>query len=130
MIAVTAIMLVTIAVISYLLFEQSNREQLYAQNQTQGTNFTQLFSTEQEFLSYSLPCPYTAGCSHIPPPIKVLHEAPTLLVLSSDYVDIIWKGVERAPKEGYQISDVTSYAVSNPDPSSGRTVNLLVAISK
>ena len=125
MIAVTAVLLVTITVISFLLIEQSNQEQSYAQNQTQGTNFTQLFSTEQEFLVSSYP--YTAGC---PQPIKVLHEAPTLLVLSSDYVDIIWKGVERAQKEGYQISDVTSYAVSNPDPSSGLTVNLLVAMSK
>jgi hypothetical protein len=129
MIAVTAVMLVTITVISFLLIEQSNQKQSYAQNQTQGTNFTQLFSTDKEFLSYSLPCPYTAGCSHIPPPIKVLHEAPTLLVLSSDYVDIIWKGVERAQKEGYQIDSMTSYAVSKPG-SSGRTVNLLVAMSK
>jgi hypothetical protein len=63
-------------------------------------------------------------------PIKVLHEAPTLLVLGSDNIDIIWKGVERAQREGYQIDSMTSYAVNNVDPSSGRTVNLLVAMSK
>jgi hypothetical protein len=51
-------------------------------------------------------------------------------VLSSDYVDAIWKGVARAQIEGYQIDTMTSYAVSNVDPSSGRTVNLLVAMSK
>jgi hypothetical protein len=37
--------------------------------------------------------------------------------------------VERAQEEGYQIDSMTSYAVSNPG-SSGRTVNLLVAMSK
>ena len=36
MIAVTAVMLVTITVISFPLIEQSNKEQAYAQNQTQG----------------------------------------------------------------------------------------------
>ncbi|MFZ0646905.1 MAG: hypothetical protein WAM27_01655 [Nitrososphaeraceae archaeon] len=116
--------MVTITVISYLLIEQSNQEQSYAQNQTQGTNFTQLFSTDKEFLE--TPCPYTAGC---PEPIKVLYEDPTLLVLGSDYIDVIWKGVARAQKEGYQIDSMTSYAVSNAG-SSGRTVNLLVAMSK
>jgi hypothetical protein len=50
-------------------------------------------------------------------------------VLGSDYIDIIWKGVERAQKEGYQIDSMTSYAVNNAG-SSGRTVNLLVAMSK
>jgi hypothetical protein len=37
--------------------------------------------------------------------------------------------VARAQKEGYQIDSKTSYAVSNAG-SSGRTVNLLVAMSK
>jgi hypothetical protein len=37
--------------------------------------------------------------------------------------------VERAQKEGYQIDSMTSYAV-NYAGSSGRTVNLLVAMSK
>ncbi|MGB7557563.1 MAG: hypothetical protein WBM37_03510 [Nitrososphaeraceae archaeon] len=51
------------------------------------------------------------------------------MVLGSDYIDVIWKGVARAQKEGYQIDSMTSYAVSNAG-SSGRTVNLLVAMSK
>ena len=49
MIVVTAVTLMTIAVISFMLSQQSNQEQAYAQNQTQGTTFTQLFSTSNEF---------------------------------------------------------------------------------
>jgi hypothetical protein len=123
MIAVAAVMLVTITVISFLLIEESNQEQAYAQNQTQVTNFTQLFSTDEEFQL----C-YEANCV---PTINVLYQDPNLLVLSSDYVDIIWKGVARAQKEGYQIDSMTSYAVTSGLPSSGRSnVNLLVAMSK
>ena len=68
-------------------------------------------------------------CATCPQPIKVLYEDPTLLVLGSDYIDVIWKGVARAQTEGYQIDSMTSYVVSNAG-SSGRTVNLLVAMSK
>jgi hypothetical protein len=123
MIAVTVVMLVTITVISYLLFEQSNQEQSYAQNQTQGTNFTQLFSTDKEFQQ----C-LADTCL---PTVNVLYQDPNLLVLSSEYVDVIWKGVALAQKEGYQIESMTSYAVTSGLPSSGRSnVNLLVAMSK
>ena len=123
MIAVAAVMLVMITVISFLLIEQSNQEQAYAQNQTLVTNFTQLFSTDKEFQL----C-FEANCV---PTINVLYQDPNLLVLSSDYVDIIWKGVARAQKEGYQIDSMTSYAVTSGLPSSDRSnVNLLVAMSK
>ena len=46
------------------------------------------------------------------PVINVLYEDPTLLVLQSDYIDIIWKGVAIAQKEGYKIDSMTSYAAS------------------
>jgi hypothetical protein len=65
------------------------------------------------------------------PTVNVLYQDPNLLVLSSDYVDVIWKGVARAQKEGYQIESMTSYAVTSGLPNSGRSnVNLLVAMSK
>jgi hypothetical protein len=127
MIAVAAVAFVTIAAISVLLFEQSNQERAYAQNQTQGTNFTQLFSTDEEFLN-CIAAQYGGECI---PYIDVLYQDPNLLVLSSDYIDVIWKGVARAQKEGYQIDSMTSYALTSGLPSSGRSnVNLLVAMSK
>ena len=98
-----------------------DQEQAYAKSQV--TNFTQLFSTDKEFQL----C-FEANCV---PTINVLYQDPNLLVLSSDYVDIIWKGVARAQKEGYQIDSMTSYAVTSGLPSSDRSnVNLLVAMSK
>jgi hypothetical protein len=126
MIAVAAITLVTITVILLVLIEQSNQEQVYAQNQTQSTNFTQLFSTDKAFLLCGDPVPYTAGCLQ---PIEVLYQDSNLLVLSSDYIDVMWKGVAQGQKEGYQIDSMTSYLIT--DPTSGSpNVNLLVAMSK
>ena len=55
---------------------------------------------------------------------------PTLLVLQSDYIDIIWKGVANAQKEGYRIDAMTSYAVSGVLTDSPQRINLLVAMSK
>jgi hypothetical protein len=127
MIAVAAVMLVTITVISFLLTEQSNQEQAYAQNQTQVTNFTQLFSTDKEFLKCVEGLRPEIGCAQT---VNVLYEDPTLLVLRSSYIDAIWKGVALAQKEGYQIDSMTSYAVSGLSPGSSQTVNLLVAMSK
>jgi hypothetical protein len=63
-----------------------DQEQAYAQ--TQGTNFTQLFSTSEEFK--------VKGCDNpvlCPPTVEVLYQDPTLLGLTSSYVDAIWKGV-------------------------------------
>ena len=64
-----------------------------------------------------------------PSTVEVLYEDPTLLVLTSGYVDAIWQGVALAQKEGYQIDAMTSYSVSGPS-GSGNTVNLLVAMSR
>ncbi|MDQ3838023.1 MAG: hypothetical protein M3297_02010 [Thermoproteota archaeon] len=98
-----------------------------AQSQIQGTNFTQLFSTNKEFQV----CLDDISQSDCFPVIDVLYQDPTLLVLSSDYVDTIWKkGVAQAKREGYQIDAMTSFAVSRILPSGTRDVNLLVAMSK
>jgi hypothetical protein len=122
MITSLVVALVTVSIISFLLVGESDQEQVYAQ--TQGTNFTQLFSSE-EFRAED--CTNPVLC---PPTIEVLYQDPTLLVLTSGYVDVIWKGVALAQKEGYQIDAMTSYSVSGLSPSSGKTVNLLVAMSK
>jgi hypothetical protein len=74
---------------------------------TQGADFAQLFSTE-EFMA--------PDCTNQVPPIEVLYQDSALLVLSSNYVDFIWKGVARAQQESYQVEDVTSYTASEaPD---------------
>jgi hypothetical protein len=122
MISVAAVALVTITVILFLMFEQSNKDQTHAQNQTQGTDFAQLFSTE-EFMAPD--CTNPVLCKV--PPIEVLYQDSALLVLSSNYVDFIWKGVARAQQEGYQVDDVTSYTASEA-PNGPMQVNLLVSI--
>ena len=127
MIAVAAVVLVTITVISFLLFEQSNQEQSYAQNQTQVTNFTQLFSTSKEFQNCVEGLRPEIGCAQT---VTVLYEDPALLVLRSGYIDAIWKGVAVAKKEGYQIDAMTSYAAGSGLSGSSETINLLVAMSK
>lgn len=124
MIVVAAVVSVTITVISLLLIEQSNQEQVYAQNQTQITNFTQLFSTSEEFQRCLEYVPDTCI-----PTIDVLYEDPTLLVLKSSYVDAIWNGVAVAQKEGYKIDGMTSFAVGRIT-GGGSDINLLVAMSK
>jgi hypothetical protein len=124
MITAIVVLSVMITVISLLLACQLSNERAYAQTQTQGTNFTQLFSTDKEF---QVCFEYTEGCFQ---PIKVLYHDPTLLVLQSDYLDVIWKGVARAQKEGYQVNAMTSYATSGVLSDSPMRVNLLVAMSK
>jgi hypothetical protein len=64
------------------------------------------------------------------PTIDVLYQDPTLLVLQSEYIDIIWKGVALAQKEGYRIDAMTSYAVSGALSDSPNRINLLVTMSK
>ena len=91
-----------------LLVEELNQHDVYAQNQTQApTNFSKLFSTEEE---YQLCVEDSASDLPCVPIINVLYEDPTLLVLQSDYIDIIWRGVAIAQKEGYKIDSMTSYA--------------------
>jgi hypothetical protein len=63
--------LVTVSIISFLLVGESDQEQVYAQ--TQKTNFTQLFSTSEEFR--------VKGCVNpvlCPPTVEVLYEDPLL----------------------------------------------------
>ena len=127
MIAFAAVVLISLTTVLLLLIGLSNQEQAYAQNQTQGTNFTQLFSTDKEFQECLEGLTPELGCAQT---VNVLYEDPALLVLESGYVDAIWKGVALAQKEGYQIDAMTSYSISGPSPSSGKTVNLLVAMSK
>ena len=111
-----------------LVEEEPNQHDVYAQNQTQApTNFTKLFSTEEEF---QLCVEDTASDLPCVPVINVLYEDPTLLVLQSDYIDIIWKGVAIAQKEGYKIDSMTSYAASGVLTDSPQRINLLVAMTK
>ena len=124
MITAIAVISAMVTIISLLLICQPGDEEAYAQMQAQGTNFTQLFSSE-EFRAKD--CTNPVLC---PPTIGVLYHDPTLLVLTSSYVDVIWRGVALAQKEGYQIDAMTSYSVGGPSPSSGSTINLLVAMSK
>jgi hypothetical protein len=125
MITPLVIMFVTVTIISFLLVKL-DQEQAYAQ--TQGTNFTQLFSTNKEFQI----CPediYLVNLTECTPLIDVLYQDSTLLVLTSDYIDVIWEAVARAQKEGYQIDALTTYAGGSTTTTSG-SLNLLVAMSK
>ena len=100
---------------------ESDQEQAYGP--TQGTNFTQLFSSSKNFQL----CQDINVARTCVPTVDVLYEDPTLLVLKSEYIDAIWKGVAAAQKKGYQIDDVTSYDIRG---GGGLILNLLVAMSK
>lgn len=123
-------LVIALSSVTILLFvgEEPNQHDAYAQNQTQApTNFTKLFSTEEEF---QLCGEDTASDLQCVPVINVLYEDPTFLVLQSDYIDIIWKGVANAQKEGYKIDSMTSYAASGVLTDSPQRINMLVAMSK
>lgn len=83
-----------------------------------ATNFTQLFSQNKEF-QICVPICF--------PAVDVVYQGPIMLVLKSGYLDIIWKGVELAKKEGYGIDGISTYTTTDQ---SGGTVNILVAMSK
>jgi hypothetical protein len=121
MISYIVVTLSAITLISIVLMEKPNHESAYAQ--PQGTNFTQLFATDKEFHR----CFEDLTCY---PAIDVLYHDPALVVLQSDYIDIIWKGVAVAQREGYRIDAMTSYAVSSALSDSPMRINLLIAMSK
>ena len=126
MITPLVVALVTVSIISFLLVGKPDQEQAYAQ--TQVTNFTQLFSTDKEFQI----CPediVMVNLTECTPLIDVLYQDPTLLVITSDYIDVIWKAVARAQKEGYQIDAITTYTGAGTTTTSS-SLNLLVAMSK
>ncbi|HZI71823.1 MAG TPA: hypothetical protein VFD60_11745 [Nitrososphaeraceae archaeon] len=60
--------------------------------------------------------------------VDVVYQGPIMLVLKSGYIDVIWKAVELAKKEGYKIDGISTYITSSE--SVGGTVNVLVAMSK
>jgi hypothetical protein len=126
MITPLVILFLTVSITSFLLVGKPDQEEAYAQ--TQGTNFTQLFSTNKEFQI----CPEDISMVNLTectPLIDVLYQDSTLLVLTSDYIDIIWEAVARAQKEGYQIDALTTYTGGSTTTTSG-SLNLLVAMSK
>ena len=121
MITSLVVALVTVSIISFLVVGESDQKQVYAQ--TKGTNFTHFFSTSKDFVQ----CQDINVAGICVSSIDVLYKDPTLLVLKSEYIDTIWKGVAAAQKEGYQIDAVTSYDISG---GGGLIVNLLVVMSK
>jgi hypothetical protein len=87
---------------------------------TPVTNFTNLLSENREFQI----C--VGGiCAHA---VDVVYQGPIMLVLKSGYIDVIWKAVELAKKEGYKIDGISTYITTSEV--SGGTVNVLVAMSK
>ncbi|MGH9977788.1 MAG: hypothetical protein ACRD8Z_18425 [Nitrososphaeraceae archaeon] len=131
--AVGLVIASSVTILSLVIEEAPNHQHdVYAQMQNlthAPTNFTKLFSTDQEFQL----CIEDISIPGLPcvPVIEVLYEDPTLLVLQSNYIDTIWKGVALAKKEGYQIDSMTSYAASSSYLSdSPQRINLLVAMSK
>lgn len=90
------------------------------------TNFTKLFSENKEYQQ----CFSLLGPEECFPAIEVLHQSPSTIVLKSDLIDVIWKGVDAVKKEGYEVDEVTSFFLSGIGSDSSQTVNLLVVMSK
>jgi len=89
-----------------------------------STNFTKLFSSDPQFQNCDL------GPNSCFPIVDVLYQDPSTIALKSSYIDAIWKAVSAVKKDGYKIDDVTSYAVNELGSSSGKTINILIVMSK
>jgi hypothetical protein len=88
------------------------------------TNFTQLFSSDKQYQNCDL------GPNSCFPLVDVLYQDPSTIALKSSYIDTIWKAVSTIKKDGYKIDGITSYAVNEVGSDSGKTINLLVVMSK
>lgn len=88
---------------------------------TTVTNFTQLLSQGKEFTNCE-----TGACI---PYIDVLYQSPTTLVLKSGYIDLIWKAVDLAKKEGYKVDGISTYLITSSEATNllpqTNTVNVL-----
>jgi hypothetical protein len=91
-----------------------------------ATNYTKLFSENKEFRICIL------GGSECFPAVDVAYQGPTMLVFKSGYLDIVWKAVELAKKEGYKIDGVSTYTTTSERIGGGTsgTINVLVVMSK
>ncbi|ALI37215.1 hypothetical protein NMY3_03028 [Candidatus Nitrosocosmicus oleophilus] len=112
MIKIIFIFAITVSVI-LLLSEQSS----YAQS-TPTVNLTKIISEDKELRL----CP---TCSNR---VDVLYESPNTVALSSDYIDLIWKGVDVIKKHGYKIDDVVSYTTTSYTGTG--SINTMVVMSK
>lgn len=81
-------------------------------------NLTEYFAQSK---GYQSPC---AGCG---PNVDVLYQSPHTLVLSSTYIDAIWKAVDFAKNYGYKVDGISTYTTTDPV---GGTINVLVAMSR
>lgn len=89
-----------------------------AQQPANTVNLTKVISDDPELRLCSL-------CSSS---VDVLYESPNTVALSSDYIDLIWKGVDDMKKYGYKIDDVVSYTTTSY---TGRSsINTMVIMSK
>jgi hypothetical protein len=59
----------------------------------------------------------------------VLYQSSETIVLKSNTIDVVWRAVDVVKKDGYQIDDITSFAVSRLT-SSTQDINILVVMSK
>lgn len=119
--------LVAILGISISSMQLSDAQQNTTLTTNTSTNFTNLFSENNEFQN----CIAISGMSPTCiPAIDVLYEDPSTIVLQSQYIDIIWKAVAEVKKDGYIIDDITSFSLSGYSPGSGQTLNMLVVMSK
>jgi hypothetical protein len=89
-----------------------------------GTNFTKLFSENKDFQS----C-FGGTCV---PAVDVAYQGPIMLVLKSGYLDIVWKAVELAKKEGYKIDGISTFNTTSERIGGGTSgaINVLVVMSK
>jgi hypothetical protein len=119
--SMTYLALVLVFAVSSLFITTSDHASSAQQQQTSittRTNFTKLLS-QKEFKVCR-----TSGCFQA---VKVVYQSPIMLVLDSTDIDVIWKAVEVAKKEGYKIDGISTYIPTNQlEP----TVNVLVAMSK
>lgn len=110
---------------NFSVIQTSNAQSNSSQTAISNSNYTKLFSESKEYqICYSVIEPEQCF-----PTIDVLYQSPETIVLKSETIDVLWKGVDLVKKDGYKIDDITSYAVSRMLDST-QDINILVVMSR
>ena len=91
--------------------------------QSNFTTYTTLFSSSEyeTCLKYS-----PNSCTET---IIVIYESPSMVVLTSDYSDVLWSAVDLIKKDGYKLEGFTSYA-AEAELSTGSLIHTTAVMTK
>src|SRR6478609_2384247 len=119
------VIILTLIAINFSESSIDKQSTVFGQNNntanSNSTKYTDLFSSK----AYQTCSVYTPDfCTQT---IKVIHESPTTIVLTSEYSDALWQAVDMIKRDGYKMDGFNSYsaeAALSSQPSIHTTVVL------